>query len=101
MEPLVLNLKDAAALLGMNEKQPNLTGPQSAVGVRISEPLADAIEKFNHALTAIELAKFFRVNKLTIYRLAQAGTLPSFRVGTCVRFEPKAVASWLRERGAL
>jgi len=67
----------------------------------MSQTLADSIEKFNRALTASELAKFFRVNKLTIYRRAKAGTLPHFRVGTCVRFDPCAVASWLRGRGAL
>jgi len=89
MEPLVLNLREAAALLGTSEKQAT------------SETLADAIERFDHALTASELAKRLRVNKLTIYRLAHTGTLPSFRVGTCVRFDPRAVAAWLRKRGAL
>jgi len=62
----------------------------------MSETLADSIEKFGRALTASELAKFLSVNKLTIYRRAQAGTLPHFRVGTCVRFDPRTVAAWLR-----
>ncbi len=28
---------------------------------------------------------------------AATGRIPSFRVGTCVRFDPKAVANWLRK----
>jgi excisionase family DNA binding protein len=62
--------------------------------------IADSIEQIERCLTAAELSWLLNVHKLTIYRLAKAGTLPSFRMGTCVRFEPKAVASWLRERGA-
>jgi excisionase family DNA binding protein len=67
----------------------------------MKDTLADTIEKSNHALTASELAELLSVNKLTIYRQAQAGGLPHFRLGTCVRFDPRAIAAWLRERGAL
>jgi hypothetical protein len=28
---------------------------------------------------------------------AKAGRIPSFRIGTCVRFDPKTVGNWLRE----
>jgi len=63
--------------------------------------IAESIEQLEHCLTAADLSRLLNVDKLTIYRQARAGILPSFRVGTCVRFEPKAVASWLRERGAL
>ena len=61
--------------------------------------IPEQIEQSDHALTADDLARLLRVHKLTVYRLAQAGTLPCFRVGTCVRFEPRAVAAWLRQRG--
>ena len=63
--------------------------------------IADSIEQFDHALTAPELARILNVHRLTIYRAAQTGTLKSFRVGNCVRFEPRVVAAYLRERGAL
>jgi excisionase family DNA binding protein len=59
-------------------------------------PIADSIEQIDHALTANELARILNVHKLTIYRQAQAGTLPCFRVGTALRFDPRAVAAWLR-----
>ena len=63
--------------------------------------LADSIEELDRAVNAAELARLLGVHKLTIYRLAQAGTLPHFRLGTCVRFDPRVIAAWLRQRGAL
>ena len=63
--------------------------------------LVDSIEQFDHALTADELAHLLSVHKLSIYRAAKSGALKSFRIGTCIRFEPSAAARWLRERGAL
>jgi excisionase family DNA binding protein len=58
--------------------------------------IADKIEKLDHALTAADLAKFLSVSKITIFKYAASGRIPCFRVGTCVRFDPKAVAQWLR-----
>jgi excisionase family DNA binding protein len=58
--------------------------------------IADQIEKTGHALTAEDLAKLLSVSKVTIFKHAAAGRIPSFRVGTCVRFDPRAVADWLR-----
>jgi excisionase family DNA binding protein len=48
------------------------------------------------ALTAEELSKMLNVHKLTIYRLAERGALPHFRIGTCLRFDPVRVAQWLQ-----
>jgi len=58
--------------------------------------LADQIEKIGRALTAEELAKFLSVSRITIFKHAAAGRIPSFRIGSCVRFDPRAVAQWLR-----
>ena len=63
--------------------------------------ITETIEQFDHALTAPELARLLSVHRLTIYRAARSGALKSFSIGTCIRFEPRAVAAWLRERGAL
>jgi len=60
--------------------------------------LADQIEKIGRALTAKELAKMLSVSKVTIFKQAATGRIPSFRVGTCVRFDPRAVANWLRSQ---
>jgi excisionase family DNA binding protein len=61
---------------------------------------ADSIEQFDHALSASELAQLLSVHRLTIYRAAKSGALRSFRINSCIRFSPRAVAAWLRERGA-
>jgi excisionase family DNA binding protein len=59
--------------------------------------IADQIEKTGHALTAEDLAELLSVSKVTIFKQAAAGRIPSFRIGTCVRFDPRAVATWLRK----
>jgi excisionase family DNA binding protein len=58
--------------------------------------LADRIEQTGRALTAEQLAKLLSVSRVTIFKQAAAGRIPSFRIGTCVRFDPRAVAMWLR-----
>jgi excisionase family DNA binding protein len=60
--------------------------------------LADQIEKIGRALTAEELSKLLSVSRVTIFKQAAAGRIPAFRVGTCVRFDPRAVANWLRSQ---
>jgi excisionase family DNA binding protein len=66
-----------------------------------AEPLSliDRLKNFQRALTPEELADLLQVSRLTIVRKAKKGTIPSFRVGTCVRFDPKSVALWLMRRG--
>ena len=70
--------------------------PAIAVAKEQSSTLADQIERIGRALTANELANMLNVSKITIFKLAKAGRIPSFRIGTCVRFDPRAVANWLR-----
>ena len=71
----------------MESCNPNSTEPLS---------LADRIEKIGHALTANQLAEMLTVSKITVFKQAKIGRIPSFRVGTCVRFDPRSVAQWLR-----
>jgi excisionase family DNA binding protein len=54
--------------------------------------LADQIETTGHALTANELSKLLAVSHVTIFKQAKAGRIPLFRIGTCVRFDPKTTA---------
>jgi len=58
--------------------------------------LAEQIERSGRALTARELAAMLSVSTITIFKQAKAGRIPCFRIGTCVRFDPRAVANWLR-----
>jgi excisionase family DNA binding protein len=63
-------------------------------GVACSLP--QRIEGLNHAITAREVAALLAVSPITVYKMAKAGIIPSFRVGTAVRFDPRAIAEWLR-----
>jgi len=61
------------------------------------QSLPDQIERIGHALTAAELATLLVVSRITVFKLAKAGRIPCFRIGSCVRFDPRAVAHWLRK----
>jgi excisionase family DNA binding protein len=60
----------------------------------------DILTQRKRAMTADEVAELLNVHAKTVYRAARAGTLPSFHVFSCRRFDPKAVAQWLQERSA-
>lgn len=48
-------------------------------------------------LTVAELAKFLRCNKGTIYKFANSGELPGFKLGSDWRFRVSEVEIWLRK----
>jgi len=60
--------------------------------------LQDRIASFGRALTAKELAGLLNVSPITIFKQAKKGIIPCFRIGTCVRFEPKRTAEWLSKQ---
>ncbi len=66
------------------------------LSMQTQNSLADLIEQTGHALTANELASLLAVSHVTVFKQAKAGRIPSFRIGTCVRFDPVLVAKWLR-----
>jgi len=61
--------------------------------------LASRVRSMHGALDADELAKLLGVAKVTILRRAKRGKIPSFRIGTMVRFDPQAISRWLLEQG--
>ena len=48
-------------------------------------------------LTIDELAKYLKVGKTTLYRLAQEGKIPGQQVGKHWRFSRDAIDRWLEE----
>jgi excisionase family DNA binding protein len=60
--------------------------------------LTDLIETRKTALTVLEVAEILSVSKRLVYQLVSIGEMPHFKVGGAVRFEPQALALWLRER---
>jgi excisionase family DNA binding protein len=66
--------------------------------VEVATPIVsirDRIANYGKALNAEQLADLLGVSEITIYKHAKAGKIPSFRIGTCVRFCPKTVADWI------
>ena len=55
----------------------------------------DRIAGFGKAMSAEQLAGILGVSEITVYKHAKAGKIPSFRIGTCVRFCPQTVAQWV------
>jgi len=60
--------------------------------------IQERIESFGRALEAKELASVFGVTEALIYKQARNGIIPCFRIGTLVRFDPKAVSEWLEQQ---
>lgn len=57
--------------------------------------LASKIANHEGAMTAEQVAKILCVSKLTLERRARRGTIPSFRIGSLVRFDPANIAAFL------
>jgi excisionase family DNA binding protein len=49
-------------------------------------------------LTVEEVAKRFEVNSSTIYRLAQQGLIPGFKIGSQWRFSQEMLDKWVLNR---
>ncbi len=49
--------------------------------------------------TARELAERTRIPLARIYELGRTGRMPVIRLGRAMKFDPEAVAAWLRDGG--
>lgn len=58
--------------------------------------LIEQLEARTVAMKVSELCELLGVDDKHVYRMAARGTLPSFRVGGSVRFDPQEIANWLR-----
>ena len=47
------------------------------------------------AVTVRQVAAYLSVNEKTVYRLAQRGTLPGFKVAGAWRFRPEDIEKWV------
>jgi excisionase family DNA binding protein len=67
----------------------------------MTDDLAAYLQSLDNALTASEVARLLRVTRDTVYVFAKYGGLPSINIGRTkpvLRFDPKQLAQWLRER---
>lgn len=58
--------------------------------------LATHIENLEGALTVKQVSKFTGICKSVIYEMAADKRIPSHRIGSILRFEPRDVAEWWR-----
>jgi len=49
-------------------------------------------------LSVEEVAKRFGINPTTVYRMAQRGKLPAFKIGNQWRFSQEMLESWVADR---
>jgi len=49
-------------------------------------------------LTIVEVADYLKVTERTIYRLAGAQKIPSFKVGGSWRFSKSEIDEWIRQQ---
>jgi excisionase family DNA binding protein len=47
------------------------------------------------AMTVRDVAQYLNVNEKTVYRLAQNGELPGFKVAGAWRFRPEDIDQWV------
>lgn len=53
--------------------------------------------KDHKILTVPEVAKYLKFSEATIYRMAQRGKIPAFRIGRAWRFHKDMIEEWLAE----
>lgn len=53
-------------------------------------------------LTLEEVSRYLKLNKATVYRMAQSGKIPALKVGKVWRFQRAKLEAWLeRQEGGL
>lgn len=65
-----------------------------------SSGLADMIGAKPRALRVSEVAALLNVSERQVYKLVAEHRIPCFKIGGSIRFDPVAVAAWLRQKMA-
>ena len=63
-----------------------------------TQPRSGEVERRPTIMTLEEVAKYLRVHKSTVYRMARDGTIPSTKVANQWRFKKARIDDWLLER---
>lgn len=58
----------------------------------------EATVREGEILTVVEVARFLRVPKSTVYKLARVGELPASKIGKHWRFLRREIHEWMRGR---
>jgi excisionase family DNA binding protein len=63
--------------------------------------LADSINGKSRAMTVNDVATLLTISERQVYKLVAERRIPYFKISGSIRFDPVAVASWLRQKMAL
>ena len=55
----------------------------------------------NNLLTPQQMANFLGMSRIWVYKQAERGLLPFYRVGDAIRFDPEEIAGYLQSRRGL
>jgi len=60
--------------------------------------LADSLAKRATALTVSDVASLLNISERQVYKLAAEGSIPCFKIGNSIRFDPGALVAWLQQK---
>lgn len=63
--------------------------------------LADSLDGKTRALTVADVAELLNISERQVYKLVAEYRIPCFKIGGSIRFDPCAVAVWLRQKMAV
>ena len=81
--------------MGISPHESEHTAVESA-GESLS--LASVIRGRRKAWTAEELSDLLSISTKTIYAMVKKNRMPSFRIGSLVRFDPALTAAWMESK---
>ncbi len=62
--------------------------------------LVDSLDRKTSALTVSDVAELLSISERQVYKLVAEHRIPCFKIGGSIRFDPFAVALWLRQKMA-
>jgi excisionase family DNA binding protein len=71
------------------------------VSTATANPTEEATAREGEILTVMEVARFLRVPKSTVYKLARVGDLPASKIGKHWRFLRRDIHEWMHGRSRL
>lgn len=73
-------------------QNPTVTDAQCADG------LTEILRRQTKAVSIAEVAELLSVSRTKVHALVQSCSIPFFRIGSSIRFDPKLLADWLESK---
>jgi len=70
----------------------------TAIAAAPQKTIIEQLEEKTTLLSVNDVAKLLRESPLTIYRRSKRGDMPHLKIGYAVKFDPRELADWLKER---